>query len=171
MTRLWYGTYRGPKGGVGTFLVDCYDAIPGNSLHVIESAEPRYICREKANELREAVLRDDSSPAKQMDDIIAPGRVCLHDDGKREHVAIVLEVTDDDHVVALFFTGNPEWANGFRGRRARNEELAMVAYKQTKQATYLVRVIRKVEDFRSLRMDVPMHWVEGYLREFPDVNR
>jgi hypothetical protein len=91
--------------------------------------------------------------------------VCLHDDGGREHVAVVLDVSGDS-ATALFFTGMAQWANGCCGRRATREELAMVAYKQTKQATYLVRVVRALEDFRSLRLDVPSHWVSAWEMEF-----
>ena len=161
-----YGTFRGRKGGIGTFIVEDMDSVPAGAIQIVESDECRQMCHEKAIELREqAMLEEDPQPVPEGADDIVPGRVCVHDDGMREHVAVVLDVGRDE-ATALFLTSMPEWSNGFRGRRATREELAMVAYKQTKAATYLVRVVRDLIDFRSLRLDVPEHWVSGWLKEF-----
>ena len=161
-----YGTYRGKRGGIGTFLVDDMADVPSDAIHVVESDEPRNVCHERAIELRDqALLDDEPQPVPEGADDVVPGRVCVHNDGMREHVAIVLSV-DGRLATALFLTSTPEWSNGFRGRRAKNEELAMCAYKQTKSATYLVKVERDVDDFRSLRLDVPEHWIDGWMKEF-----
>jgi hypothetical protein len=103
------------------------------------------------------------TPLADADDVV-PGRICLHDDGKKKHLAVILSI-DGDHATAVFLSSTPEWSNGFRGRRATKDELAMLAFKQTKP-TYIVKCIRRLDGFVSQGTDVPPHWVTGWIKEF-----
>lgn len=165
MTR-YYGIVRGKRGGIGYFVATYPEAIPPNPIEVVESEESGSVCHELAQKMRDDAVNKEATfptPAPDDEDVV-PGRVCIHDDGKKRHVCVVLKV-DDGHATAVFLTSTPEWSNGFRGRRATKDELAMLAYKQTKP-TYLVRCVRLLEGFVSQCMDVPEHWVTGWLEEF-----
>ena len=165
MTR-WYGIVRGKRGGIGYFVATYPEAIPPNPIEVVESEESGSVCHELAQKMRDDALNSEATfqtPDPDAEDIV-PGRVCIHDDGKKQHVSVVLTV-DGEHATAVFLTSTPEWSNGFRGRRATKDELAMVAYKQTKP-TYLVCCKRLLDGFVSQGMDVPPHWVDGWLKEF-----
>lgn len=91
------------------------------------------------------------------------GSVADHSDNIRIHRSIILDIHDQS-VLALFVSSNPHW-NSY-SRLASSDELSIIGY-HAKQISYLIPVVRSIEDFSTSDLTIPDYRLEELRKEFP----
>lgn len=91
------------------------------------------------------------------------GSIADHSDNIRIHRSIILDIRDQ-LVLALFISSNPRWNS--HSRLASSDELSIIGY-HAKQISYLIPVVRSIEDFSTSDLTIPDYRLEELRKEFP----
>jgi hypothetical protein len=179
--QLYFGAYAKKASGahIRPFVCLAAEEVPERCLEVQCEVLPREEADQKAQEIAkrhkeerekqkvvEPIKTEEATSSTWEVPDLHPGRVAVHDDGVKSHIAIIVEV-GEEYTKALFFTSNPSWGKA-QARRARTEELAYTGFVSTRK-TYLMGVVRPTSEFSPMDAVVPD--VSKYVKDFDFAER